>query len=303
MKSVLLFLILIVTMDGFAQQDAIYSQYNYNQYVLNPAYAGSRNSMSAILLHRSRWTGVEGAPTTSTFSIHAPVNKSNIAWGANVARDQLGATTNILMGFAGAYHLKLNTGKLAFGLRAGLYSTNLNAAQFEFRDPTDPLNDGQRTGRVLGSYDFGMYYYTRKFYLGLSLNHMNARTYTFTSISEATFDFRRFNTIGAGYAFEINDKFTLRPSLLLKANDNSAASLDVNLAALLYKRIWFGVGFRDQNVLNFLLDVNVTDYFRVGYAYDAFLNSLNLSSGGAHEFFIGFDLTTDKTESVSPRYL
>jgi hypothetical protein len=42
---------------------------------------------------------------------------------------------------------------------------------------------------------------------------------------------------------------------------------------------------------------------RFGYSYDFFLNSLQQASGGAHEFFIGFDFVKDKMETVSPRLL
>jgi type IX secretion system PorP/SprF family membrane protein len=61
-----------------AQQDAQYTNYMYNTININPAYAGSRGTMSLFGLHRAQWVGLEGAPTTNTFSIHTPIKESNV---------------------------------------------------------------------------------------------------------------------------------------------------------------------------------------------------------------------------------
>ena len=60
---------------------------------------------------------------------------------------------------------------------------------------------------------------------------------------------------------------------------------------------------RNQTSLNLLAEVNVTDYMRIGYAFDAFVNSIGPFSNGVHEIFIGFDFTTNKSVAISPRYL
>jgi type IX secretion system PorP/SprF family membrane protein len=80
-KFILIFLIFVAAGDIYAQQDALYSQYMFNPFAINPAYAGSRNSYSAVLLHRSQWVGMPGAPTTQSFAVHAPAAKSGIAMG------------------------------------------------------------------------------------------------------------------------------------------------------------------------------------------------------------------------------
>jgi hypothetical protein len=56
----------------------------YNTVNVNPAYAGSRGVMSAFLLHRTQWVGLDGAPVTNDFSIHTPINNSNLGIGLSV---------------------------------------------------------------------------------------------------------------------------------------------------------------------------------------------------------------------------
>ena len=304
MKRALLIFIFFFSTASFAQQEAIYSQYMFNQMVINPAYAGSRNSMSAVLLHRTRWLGMEGAPTTSTFSIHTDLDKSNLAIGANIAADNLGATTNLMAAIAGAYHLRLKRGRLALGLRAGFYNSSLNASKLSFSDPTDVLSTGARQSAAVPTADFGLYYYTRKFYVSLAFNHANNAKFNYADWgNDVTFNLRPYNVLGMGYAWEISENLMLKPSFLLKGTQGFNGNLDINLSALFYKMVWFGVSFRNQINMNLLLEVNVTDYMRVGYAYDNYLNKLGLATSGAHELFIGFDFSTGKTKTISTRYL
>lgn len=303
MKKSILLLTILLSFQGFAQQDAIYSQYMFNQFVLNPAYAGSRNAMSAVLMHRTRWAGIDGAPTTSTFSFHTKMNGKSFAWGANLAADRLGPQTNMQGALTGAYHIRMTKGKLALGLRAGIFTSSLNASKLDFRDPTDHLNQGTRHTASVASFDFGLYYYTRKFYAGLALNHLGNRLFDYSDIPAAQFYLRSFNSLGAGYAFEVNEKFTIKPSFLLRQSEGFDVNLDVSLSALFYKRIWFSVSLRNQTSINFLLDLNITDFMRVGYSYDLFVNKLNSASSGAHEIFIGFDFNNKKTTTTSTRYL
>jgi len=288
---------------SFAQPDAIYTQYMYNQFILNPAYAGSRNSMSALLMHRTKWIGIQDSPSTSTLSIQSPLYKSNVAWGANLASDRLGPTSNVLVGITGAYHLKLKKGKLAFGLRAGIYNRVLNGTKLDFSDQTDPLFIGTRQSATLPSFDFGLYYYTRKFYASFSINHLSGGLFNYSALPDASFNLRPLATLGFGYAIEINENLVIKPSLLLKSSAGFDGNLDLNLSLLFHKKVWFGVSFRNRTTFNLLLDVNVTDYLRVGYSYDIFVNALNKASNGAHELFIGFDFGSKNVKTVSPRYL
>lgn len=56
-----------------AQQNPHYTQYMYNMNLVNPAYAGSKESISFGLLYRKQWVNIEDAPTSFTFSGHSPV--------------------------------------------------------------------------------------------------------------------------------------------------------------------------------------------------------------------------------------
>ena len=77
----------------FGQQDAQYTQYMYNTFSVNPAYAGSREVLSISALHRSQWVGRDGAPNTQTLSVHGP-SSDKVGLGLSIVHDEIGNNTN-----------------------------------------------------------------------------------------------------------------------------------------------------------------------------------------------------------------
>lgn len=306
MRKVFLFLFIVIAGHCNAQQDAIYSQYMFNPFAINPAYAGSRNSYSAVLLHRSQWVGMPGAPSTQSFAIHAPAAKSGLAWGVNFAHDQIGPSRNIMAAGTGAYIIKFKKSKLAFGLRAGIYNTVLDRSKLNFKEDMDQLDIGGKEGAMVPSFDFGAYYYKTKFFVGLSVNHLTKHTFKFKDYPDSVTTnmvLRRHFMLNAGYVWEINKNLVFKPSAMLKVVPGVPANLDLNISMLFYKRFWLGIGLRNQSSVVLMTDINITDYMRIGYAYDINTNKLGGYNKGSHEVFIGFDFNLKNSQTISPRYL
>ena len=162
-----------------AQQDPHYTQYMYNMSVMNPAYAGSKDNLSLGLLHREQWIELEDAPVTSTFFGHSPVGK-NVGLGLSFISDKLGPVeeNNIYGDFS--YTLQLGgEHKLALGLKAGLtlhsvdYLTKISPS---LPDPNDGAF-GANTSNSYFNFGTGAFYYTNKYYLGLSVPNMLKATH------------------------------------------------------------------------------------------------------------------------------
>ena len=60
--SKVLFLLIGITLGGshlaFAQQIPLFSQYQFNKYIYNPAVAGSDEFIDARLIQRYQWRGI-----------------------------------------------------------------------------------------------------------------------------------------------------------------------------------------------------------------------------------------------------
>lgn len=287
-----------------AQQDAIYSQYMFNPFSINPAYAGSRNAVNVVMINRNQWVGIDGAPNTQTVSAHVPMNGKNLAWGIQFSHDQLGPTNNLLALATSAYQLKLETGTLNFGLRGGIYNSVFNQAKLNFREDNDLLDVQQKVSALIPTFDFGLYYYTDKFYAGLAVNHLTKHQLNYNDgLENQNYFLARHFFLNAGYVFGNNSKFLIKPSFLLKYGGSSSLNLDLNVNVLINELFWVGIGIRNTSSVNFLVDVNVTDYLRIGYSFDMNITKLNHYSYGSHEFLIGFDFNVQKSNIISPRYL
>jgi type IX secretion system PorP/SprF family membrane protein len=307
MRKLHIFLFLGLSFIGRAQQDAIFSQYTFNPLAINPAYAGSRSSFSAVLLHRSQWIGFDGAPNTQTLAVHSPVNNTNLAAGLNLYYDRVGPSSNLNVAFTGAYHLKLKKSKLSFAIRGGVYQSTLDKNQLVFKDQTDIFSQQGTVTSAVPTFDFGVYYYKTKFFLGLAINHLNNAKFSFfDNLSNgASYDYKLKTHVflNGGYVFDVSDKFIFKPTFLLKSTEGAPANLDLSFNFLFYKKLWLGISFRNKSSVNFMTEWNITDYLRIGYAYDLSVNKLTKYNRGSHEIFIGLDFNIKSKKVISPRYL
>lgn len=177
--TVIVFLCLANTL--FAQQDAMFTQYMFNGLVLNPAYAGSREVLSATALYRNQWVGIDGAPKTVTFSMHAPVRNEKIGLGIIFCNDRLGITNTNNIGLNYAYRITFkNKARLSLGLQASVlqYRADFASIAHSFSPSVFDPAFSQVINRWLPNFGTGIYYYTNKFYVGASvpnilLNRLN----------------------------------------------------------------------------------------------------------------------------------
>ena len=302
-NKIAVFCFFLLASVSFAQQDAQYSQYMFNPLVLNPAYAGSRESISIVALHRNQWIGITGAPKTNTLSVHAPLKNQKLGVGLHLLTDDIGpkSTAGVLGSFA--YRIKLKSGKLSFGLRAGIYSYRFKWNEIDYKDPTDIYNSSSQSKKMVSTYDFGMYYYTNSFYIGGAISHLDKDNYTASNgVSGATASLSSHFIGTVGKAFRFSDAVTFKPSMVIKTVKNAPGSVDLNGSFLFSGKFWLGLGVRSNNGLIFNFEINPTRKLRLGYAYDYQMNKLRTVSRGTHELFIGFDLDIIKDKTLSPRY-
>jgi type IX secretion system PorP/SprF family membrane protein len=306
-KICIVFFILVANIAVKAQQDAIYSQYMFNPFMINPAYAGSREALSGVLLFREQWVGIDGAPRTQTFSVHSAIGKTGLAGGLNLVNDVVGPTRNSGAFATAAYHLKLSKGKLSFGLRGGMYNSRLDNAKLNYYDNTDRFINQGIANATIPSFDAGLYYYTKMFYAGLSSTHLTQQKFAYDNYPSGTnLYLRRHYMLSTGMAFEVSPKVVLKPSALVKFVEASPVNIDVNFSALLNKRFWLGISSRNGNGFNniaFISEFYITDWARLGYSYDLVLNRLKKFTMGTHEIVAAFDINVKRVKYLSPRYL
>jgi type IX secretion system PorP/SprF family membrane protein len=295
-------LVLITYVDVIAQQNPHYTQYMYNMNVINPAYAGSKESISFGALYRKQWVNIEDAPNSFTFSGHAPTAK-NVGLGLSFISDKIGPVTeqNVYGDFS--YTLKLDdTHRLALGIKAGVsfHKVGLRDIQSTLPDPSEGIfgEDINDASLNLGA---GAFYYTDKYYVALSVPNLMKSAHLDYNGREYGSDVSHY-FLTAGYVFDINYYLKFKPSFMLKSAFNVSPSLDVNANFLYIDKIEVGASYRLEDSVGGMVNFAITPELRIGYAYDHIVSSLKLTSPSSHEVIILYDLFTPKKVSRSPRF-
>ena len=296
-------LALITFIDVNAQQDPNYTQYMYNLSVINPAYAGSKESVSGGLLYRKQWVEIEDAPTTGTFFIHSPVGK-NVGLGLSAITDKIGPVeeNNIY----GDFSYTLNLGgesRLALGLKAGLtlHKIVFNRIYPTLPDPNDGVFSGANPSSSTFNLGTGAFYYTNKFYLSLSVpNMLKSKYLDYNGVSYGSEVSHYFLT--GGYVFDLTPTVKFKPFAMVKSSFNSPTSFDVSTNFLFNEKFEIGATYRYQDSFGAMVNYAITPSLRLGYAYDRIISDLKVATQSSHEVILLFDLNFPKKVSQSPRY-
>ena len=309
MKNIILVVVLLLS--GFlvkiqAQQDPQYTQYMYNMNIVNPAYAGSRGTLSIGLLGRTQWVGISDAPKTATLSIHAPVGK-NLAAGFSAIADTYGPVSEQNIYADLSYTITTSEeGRFAFGLKGGITLFDVGLLSKIIPPQTVPGVDRlfqDDINEIFPNFGAGVYYYTDKFYAGLSApnlletKHLEKQSGTITRASEKMHYF-----FTSGYVFELSETLKLKPSFMAKAVSGAPLSLDVTANMLFNDRLELGLNYRLDDSIGGLVNFGVTPDLRIGYAYDYTTSNLGNFNSGTHEMFLLWDIDFSKKNLKSPRF-
>jgi type IX secretion system PorP/SprF family membrane protein len=286
-----------------AQQYSISSQYLTNGLVINPAYAGSRGAMSVNLSYRRQWAQIKGAPEFENITVHTPVTKKEkVAMGLMINRTAFGITrTTGVYGFY-AYSIPTGPGRLAFGLKGGLDITNANYGDANVVEPNDPAFTGTKS-YTLPNIGSGVYYYTDKFFAGLSvpsfLSYHQSKNSEYTVYYNYKLD-RIF--LSGGYLIDASELLKIKPSFLLRYSFVDPLEMDLNANLIFANTLWLGGSYRiAEKAVVALVDIQVTPQLRVGYSYDYPAGHLNSYTTGTHEISIRYEFEF-KVSAASPRY-
>ncbi|PIQ22459.1 MAG: hypothetical protein COW65_03080 [Cytophagales bacterium CG18_big_fil_WC_8_21_14_2_50_42_9] len=295
-------LLMVFSGKVFAQQEPMYSQYMFNGLILNPAYAGSTEGLSAAALYRNQWVGVEGAPVTQTLSVHAPIEKKNIGLGLSIINDKIGVTNTWRMNGSYAFRIRTNTGLLSMGLQAGLAKNHADYTQLALDPQGNPdaqFNEVQNS--LVFYFGPGLYYYTGKFYAGVSSPSFLRAPITNLDGDAGYPKHARHYFLTTGYVFNVSENLQIKPSTLVKIAEGAPVQFDLNTNVWFYNLVGLGASYRTNNGLVGILELQLARQFRLGYSYDQPLSKVSRYTANTHELMLRFDLFSGHQQDNSPR--
>lgn len=216
-KKFIVFLVLSVQ-PIFGQQTFQFSQYYFNKFLYNPAFAGFEDYVDLKTGYRSQWTGLGAnnktfyltgnvalgknditsdgpTPNISTFKSYSPKQTrirnndyksgTHQGLGLQIISDQFGPVNTLAISATYAFHISLGgERKLSAGFSLGNYNRTINLSQdsFDVSDPNDILlNSNGKLSVNHNLINLGATYYNRTNYIGLSAVQPIMETFNYTS--------------------------------------------------------------------------------------------------------------------------
>ena len=305
MRFHILHIVLIMGFGGmvYGQMLPLLDQYHVNGLAINPAYAGSQSAITAELCSRRQWVGFEGAPRTLTFSVHSPLRNRKVNLGVIVMSDRYGSSreTGLMLNYA--FRMDLGSAKLSLGLAAGIAGRTTDMNSMRYIDSGDLLLEDPNRRAYLPDFSFGTYYHSDRFYIGLSmplflshsLNEGSGRFKTGFHPSESNY------MLTGGYCFRLSEDFEILPSCLVRSVPVNNTQLDVSLSTIFREKLWLRFSVRTNGNISAIIQMQVNQQFRIGYAYGYEISELSNYQQGSHEIILAYSFNY-LLEVMGPRY-
>ncbi len=274
-------------------------QYLNNGLIINPAYAGSREALSATIMHRSQWLGFEGAPVSQIFAIHTPLKNEKIGLGLMIDNFSIPSVQYNSFYFNYSYRMWLGSSRLSLGLKAGGYMYKETLDNLNLFDPVslDPLFV-PRSG-FAPNFGAGAYLYNNKYFVGLAVPFLMSQT----DSSSFNVDLGNYHYVfTAGYLFDFSPNFKMKPVTLIDYNKYFISYQIANHFILFKDALWLGTAYKSNKDLAFMLEVQINSKLKIGYAYDHSFSEISKFSNGSHELMIRWELKNKANVDDSPFY-
>jgi type IX secretion system PorP/SprF family membrane protein len=190
---------------------------------------------------------------------------------------------------------------------AGIHNQVNKLSELKSTDAGDVQTSQNTPSLISPQFGAGIYYYTNKFYAGISIPRMIDDSYLFNQtgdiIKSTKFDVNKFHYyFTIGNVFEVNDDFKIKPQAMIKMVQNAPVQFDLNVNCLIKNKIWTGIGYRSGSDISVLLGVQVNSQLLINYSYDYSLTKIQKYSQGSHEITIGYLFSYKQGKVATPRY-
>ena len=303
---------LLLTLMNFlasGQQDSQYTQYMYNTQVINPAYVGSRETLSFGILGRTQWVGFEGSPQTFTFTANAPVGLYNsMGLGLSIVHDEIGPAieSNVTLDYS--YTIDVSrSGRLSFGLKGGVDFLDVDFTKLSFSDPNDPNFQNNIDQKLQPQAGAGLYFNSDRFYAGISVpnflntKHFDENTLQNSEVTSVAVERLHYFLI-LGHVFDMKRNVKFKPAALIKTVSGSPLQLDLSTNFMFNDKFVLGASYRWDASVSAMTGFQISRSLFAGIAYDYQSTNIEAYSDGSYEVFLRFDVFHKADRILIPRF-
>lgn len=309
MKKInLLIILMFACVTAFAQQQAQYSQYMLNYYLINPAVSGTEDFTDIKVGYRNQWAGLAGSPVNYYVSGHTPIGKMHSSnsklhkgkpkkphhtLGGLITGQELGAFTHTGFYATYAYHAPISRSfTLSMGIAGGVHNYYLDQSKLDFGDETVDAAVTSSNNATKPDVNAGLWLYSKKVFVGLSSQQLlrNRLDFTPEAVGSDKGALNRHFYLTGGYLFEVTPEVKIIPSVLMKIVVPQSLQLDINTKVRYRDVVWAGLGYRKTDAFVILVGGIIANTLELGYSYDVSTSQLSKVSGGSHELMVGVRL-------------
>lgn len=287
-----------------AQQDPMYTQYNFNMQTVNPAYAGTWGRLGVMALGRYQWVGMEGYPHTYTFSMQAPTRFEKVGLGLNVIADKVGKEKRLT--FSGDYSYMLHFSKniqLRLGLKGGLTCYSNPLTDYDgYPEAGDEVYNADIENKYIPNFGIGAFLYSDDFYVGFSVPKILQNDLTDGGVNYSSYSEMRHFFFSAGYVFELGQNLDFKPTMFTKVVKGSPVQVDLSANFLISNTVWLGAMCRISESYGFVAQFVIGEHSRLGYAIDFSPGKLKKVQDGTHELMISYEFGSRKKWDSPRKY-
>ena len=323
-------LVLMSTMKIQAQVDPHFTQYYVYPSWLNPALTGAFDGQYRLSgIYRNQWGNISSPFSTAGLSAEF-TTANNLNLGASILNQTAGeggysyTTAYANFAYTGVRFGPMETGRLVFGLQAGLIQRKFDRTKLTFGDQWNPItgyNPGTTSADMLrrnsaAAFDAtaGVVYFDAapgkkaNIFAGFSISHITKPTDDFASDEGAVIPMRY--TFHGGIRLKLSDNFSLTPNLLyLKQGtaEERMAGAYASYTANPELDLMIGANYRYKDMVSPFVGFTYKNMV-LGASYDINTSDLGKMARGSNSFEISLSYIgrksakTPEVDFICPRH-
>ena len=275
-----------------AQQIPQFTQYMFNNYISNPAVAGTYNYYQLRMNNRYQWVGMNDAPQTNSISLFGPLQNKDMGWGSYIYMDVTGPTSKMGLMGSYSYNMPINDEfRISGGISLGFMQYKIDGSKLTLGDNTNGTPDPALTN--LGSVitpdaSIGFYLYSSTYNFGISAHQLFGQKLKVYSNPLGINRLKQHILISGGTLIKLNRYYDLEPALLLKYMFRSPFQFELNTKITYKQQMWAGISYRFRDALAIMIGYNYKKKYIIGYSYDYSYTGIRQYQSGTHEIMIGY---------------
>ncbi len=293
----------------YLYSESLLMQYMNGQQFINPAYTAMWGLTGGSVYVRQYYAGHTNAPLMSMGNFYTPVGDGFAAVGVDMTYEKINYENKLTI--AGNYSYKLQLDRHRFlhlGLKAGIVNYNNYLTKYDLDwgdDMPDVAFSEDVSERYMFRWGIGAFYYTRDYYIGLSIPQIVHASKSEYSTYYKTLTDSRFVYLTGGYVYNQFLQVKFKPTLTIRYDHSSESSItaDVGVNWLFFEQLWLGLVVRTTKSAGVVMQFDITKKLNVGYALEfPFGSDLITRQLQTHELRLTYEVDFFKRKWTPKRY-